>query len=170
MIESRPLGCGHETLEAEFLIAKLQRLAALGDILLLGGQVRHSLYRLRNSLRLTVLDTRVKSLAIFADIEKHHASKFQVFVSTQTRVNCPCALLALLRLCFADNFTARLGHCEFFGRETACSSSLFLVEDECAGRHLLFTEKIYFRNAFLDNRSAFFSFANRGELARQIDR
>jgi hypothetical protein len=44
------------------------------------------------------------------------------------------------------------------------------VEDECAGRHLLFTEKIYFRNAFLDNRSAFFSFANRGELARQIDR
>jgi len=40
-IEHGPLGGGHETLEAEFLIAKLERFTALGDILLLFGQVRH---------------------------------------------------------------------------------------------------------------------------------
>jgi len=47
--EIGPLGGGHKSLESEFLIAKLQRFAALGDILLLLGEFRHSLYRTRNS-------------------------------------------------------------------------------------------------------------------------
>jgi len=141
--ECGPLGGGHESLEAEFLIAKLERLAALGDILLLGGQVRHSLYTSRNSLRLSVLDTCVERLAILTDIEQNHASEFEI-LATQTRIDCPCALLALLRLRLADNFAARFGHCEFFGRETSCCGGLFLVKDECTGSHLLFTEKVYF--------------------------
>ena len=140
MIEFGPLGGGHKSLESEFLIAKLQRFAALGDILLLGGQVRHSLYRLRNSLRLTVLDTRVERLAILTDVEQDHARELEI-LAAQTRIDRPCALLPLLRLRFADNFAARLGHCEFLGRETACCGGLFLVKDECAGSHLLFTEK-----------------------------
>jgi len=140
MIEFGPLGGGHESLESEFLIAKLQRLAALGDILLLDGQVRHSLYRLRNSLRLTVLDTRVERLAILADVKQDHARELEI-LAAQTRIDRPRALLPLLRLRFADNFAARLGHCEFLGRETACCGGLFLVKDECAGSHLLFTEK-----------------------------
>jgi len=37
MPKGGPLGGGHETLEAELVIAKLERFAALGDILLLGG-------------------------------------------------------------------------------------------------------------------------------------
>jgi hypothetical protein len=41
MTKSGALGGWHESLEAEFLIAKLERLAALGDIFLLRGQVRH---------------------------------------------------------------------------------------------------------------------------------
>jgi len=135
MIEFGSLGGGHESLESEFLIAKLQRLAALGDILLLGGQVRHSLYRLRNSLRLTVLDTCVKCLAILTDIEKHHARELEI-LAAQTRVDCPCALLPLLRLRFADNFAARLGHCEFLGRETSCCGGLFLVKDKCTRSHI----------------------------------
>ena len=135
MPKGGPLGGGHETLEAELVIAKLQRFAALGDILLLGGQVRHSLYRLRNSLRLAVLDTRVERLAILPDIEKHHACELEI-LATQTRVDCPRALFALLRLCLADNFTARLGHCEFFGCETTCCCRLFLMKDECTGSHI----------------------------------
>jgi len=47
MIESGPLGGGHKTLEAKLFIAKLERFAALGDILLLLGQVRHSLYSIK---------------------------------------------------------------------------------------------------------------------------
>ena len=95
----------------------------------------------RNSLRLTVLDTCVESLAILTDIEKHHTRELEI-LAAQTRVDCPCALLTLLRLCFADNFTTRFGNREFFGRETACCGGLFLVKDECTRSHLLFTEKI----------------------------
>lgn len=106
MTECGPLGRGHESLEAEFLIAKLERLTALGDILLLGGQVRHSLYTSRNSLRLSVLDTCVKSLAVLTDIEQNHARELE-FLAAQTRIDRPRALLALLRLGLADDFTAR---------------------------------------------------------------
>ena len=134
MPKGGPLGGGHETLEAELVIAKLQRFAALGDILLLGGQVRHSLYRLRNSLRLALLGTRVERLAILPDIEKYHACELEI-LAAQTRVNCPCALFALLRLCLADYFTTRLGHDEFLGRETTCCCRLFLVKHECTRRH-----------------------------------
>ena len=140
MIEFGSLGGGHESLESEFLIAKLQRFAALGDILLLGGQVRHSLYRLRNSLRLTVLDTCIKSLAILADVEKYHARELEI-LAAQTRIDRPRALLSLLRLRLADNFTARLGHCQLLGRETACCGGLFLVKDECTGSHIYFLRR-----------------------------
>ena len=47
MIEFGALGGGYKALEAELFIAKLERFAALGDIFLLLGQVRHSLYRLK---------------------------------------------------------------------------------------------------------------------------
>ena len=135
MIEFGSLGGGHESLESEFLIAKLERFAALGDILLLSGQVRHSLYTLRNSLRLTVLDTCIKSLAILADVEKYHARELEI-LAAQTRVDRPCTLLPLLRLRLAHNFTARFGHCEFFGRETSCCGGLFLVKDKCTRSHI----------------------------------
>ncbi len=84
----------------------------------------------RNSLRLTVLDTCIKSLAILTDIEKHHTRELEI-LATQTRVDRPRALLPLLRLGLADNFTARFGNREFFGCETACCCRLFLVKHEC---------------------------------------
>jgi hypothetical protein len=97
-------------------------------------------YVSRNSIGLTVLDACVKRLTIFTDVEKHHTCELEI-LATQTRVDRPRALLALLHLRFADNFTARFGHCEFFGRETTCGRWLLFVKDECTRSHLLCTEK-----------------------------
>lgn len=81
-IEQGTLGGWDESVQTEFLMAVLERLAAFGDILLLLGQVRHLYYWSRNSLGLTFLDACVKRLTVFTYVEQYDTpgSRFSVFL------------------------------------------------------------------------------------------